>query len=173
MKPKIGVIGSGVSSDESLFNKAREIGKHIAKNDCILLTGGCAGIPFEAAKSAKENGGLTIAFSPAHNIQEHKEKFKFPADSDIFICTGFGLKGRNVPMIRSCDAVIAICGRIGTLNEITIAYDEKKVIGILEGTGGMSDKIKEIIASAGKEGGKIIYNSDTAKLVEAVLSEIK
>lgn len=84
------------------------------------------------------------------------------------IFTGFGLKGRNVPFVRTCDGIIAISGRIGTLNEFTIAYDEGKTIGILKGTGGISDRIEDIVDKSGKEGGKVIYESDPHLLVAKI-----
>ena len=69
-----------------------------------------------------------------------------PTDAcDAIIYTGFGLKGRNVVLVRSCDVVLFISGSIGSLNEFTIAYDEGKVIGCLTGTGGVADEAKRIV----------------------------
>lgn len=173
MKYQIGVIGSGVDIGEEIKNKARRIGREIAKYDAILLTGGCWGIPYAAVLGAKEVGGYTIAISPASNKEEHEKFYKFPTENfDTFIFTGFGKKGRNVVMIRSCDAVIGISGRIGTTNELTIAYDEGKIIGLLLGTGGITDEFDILIKKLGKEGGIIIKNKDPEKLVENVIKKL-
>ena len=71
--------------------------------------------------------------------------------SDVVIYTGFGYKGRNVVNIRSSDIVVILRGSIGTLNEFTIAYDEGKIIGILEGTGGVADQVREIVHALAKK----------------------
>ena len=82
---------------------------------------------------AKEVGGITVGVSPAINLKEHINNYNYPYHPDIFdslIFTGSGYKGRNVTLVRSCDAVISVMGMIGTLNELTIASDEKKIIGL-------------------------------------------
>ena len=107
MKLKIGVMGSALHEPDAI-EKAKVVGKLIAKNNCVIVTGGSTGLPYEAVKSAKQNGGLTIGISPGINLEEHK-KYGFPTDNfDILIFTGFEKKGRNVISIRSCDAVIFI-----------------------------------------------------------------
>lgn len=170
---KIGVTGSAVSSDDSVLQKARCVGEEIALHDCYLLTGATTGIPYEAVRGAKERGGFIVGVSPAINLQEHIKEYKFPTENfDMLLFTGAGKKGRNVPFIRSCDAVILIAGRIGTLNEFTIAYDEGKVIGVLRGTGGISEMIPDIIAKCGKKGGTVIYDDEPKRLIESVLKNI-
>jgi uncharacterized protein (TIGR00725 family) len=173
MKLKIGVIGSAVGFKKEIIQKAREIGKEIAKRDCILVNGATKGLPFEAALGAKEYDGLVMGFSPASNIAEHIGVYGFPTENlDIIIYTGFGLKGRNVLFIRSCDGVIAIGGRIGTLNEFTIAFDEKKTIALLKGSGGVCDNILDFVKSSGKKGGEIVSNTNPEKLVEKLLEKL-
>lgn len=174
MKHKIGVVGSAAGNSEELNELAREVGREIARNNCVLFSGACPGFSFESAKGAKEAGGFVVGVSPAHNLREHVEVYEFPTEHfDVIIYTGFGLKGRNVIWVRSCDAVIAVSGRIGTLNELTIAYDEGKTIGILSGTGGVADKFEEILKlAAGKKGGKVIYVSDPKKLVEELVESL-
>ena len=57
---------------------------------------------------------------------------------DLIIYTGFDYSGRNLLLVRSADAVIEVCGRIGTLNEFTIAFEDQKPVGVLEHCGGTS-----------------------------------
>ncbi len=175
MKYKVGVIGSARACESDVLEKAREIGREIATHNCLLLTGAAIGVSYEAVIGAKERDGFTMGFSPAADEDEHKEKYGLPTDYfDVLIFTGFGYKGRNVPFIRSCDGVVVISGRIGTLNEFTIAYDEKKLIGLLKGTGGLCDSngIEEFIKNSGKKGGKIIYNREPKLLIEELLSNL-
>lgn len=178
MRYKIGVYGSGKAEDENVIEKAKKIGRAIAENDCILITGACAGIPYEATKSAKEHNGFTVGVSPASTMQEHKEKFGFPTEHfDLIILTGFGKKGRNVVSVLTCDAAIFISGGSGSLNEFTIAYDEGKVCGILLGTGGMTgiveDLEKNVIGGRKKGAGTVIYESDPEKLVRQIIKTLK
>jgi uncharacterized protein (TIGR00725 family) len=175
MKYKIGIIGSASCEDRNILKKAREIGKEVAYQDCFLLTGGTTGVSYEAVKGAKENNGLTLGFSPAIDIKEHKELYNLPTNFDILIFSGFGLKGRNVLLIRSIDCVIAISGQVGTLNEVTIAYDEKKPIGLLKGTGGLCDN-KEIINFLRKKNrrkGSIMINDNPKELVREIIKQLK
>lgn len=90
----------------------------------------------------------------------------------MLVYTGFGLKGRNVVMIRSCDAIVLISGRIGTLNEFTIAYDEKKPVGVLENSGGVSGRIKGILEDVDKKGGEVIFNSDPKLLLKELMESL-
>lgn len=175
MKYKIGVVGSAADSITSdILAKAREMGREIAKNDCILVSGGGPGVPYEAIKSAKENNGFTIGFSPASDLPEHVARYKFPTEHfDVLIYTGFGLKGRNVLFVRSCDGIIAISGRVGTLNELTIAFDEGKIIGILKGVGGVCEIFEKAVKITGKKGGKIIYNYNPKSLVKHVIDNLR
>lgn len=170
MTLKIGVIGSATQLEQKILAKAEKIGRGTAKNDCITLSGSAPGASYAAIRAAKNEKGLTIGFSPASNITEHSQKYKFPTDDfDVLVYTGFGLEGRNVIFVRTCDAVILISGRIGTLNEFTIAYAEGKTIGILTTTGGIADKIEEIISICGKKGGYVIYDSNPTNLVNKVV----
>jgi len=174
MRMKIGVIGSGESPKPKLAYKARRVGEEIARAGCILLTGSGLGVSYEAVKGAKEAGGFTVGFSPASGLREHEKTYGFPTELfDILVFTGFGLKGRNVLFVRTCDGVISISGRIGTLNELTIAFDEHKAIGILSGSGGVSDIFHDLAARTGKRGSRVVEDEDPRALVSKVMDTIK
>lgn len=172
-KFKIGVMGSAERENIDQKNLARAIGKAIVANGCILVTGGGTGLPYEAALAAAEKGGICLGFSPAMNQKEHREKYKFPVEPYILIFTGMEKKGRNIISIRTCDAVIFVGGRMGTLNEFTIAYDEadeRKVIGILEGSGGFLDKLFALASESGKKSkAAIIRGKEPIKLVDDII----
>ena len=61
-----------------------------------------------------------------------------------------------------------------TLNEFTIAYDEKKTIGLLKGTGGLCDdkSIEDFVKASGKWSGEIVSDTNPAKLVEKLLEKL-
>jgi len=127
----------------------------------------------EATIGAKEVGGTTVGISPAINFKEHVEDYKYPSDIfDSIIFTGSGYKGRNVTLVRSCDAVISVQGMMGTLNELTIAYDEKKIVGLLLGTGGASDIFLDVLKKMGKSNENILSSDDPYLLVEKIIDSL-
>ena len=101
-------------------------------------------------------------------MNEHVIKFRSPTQGyDAILYTGSSLMGREIENIRSCDVVIFAGGRSGTLGEFAIAYDEGKVIGVLEGTGGVTDHIKQIISMVNKDIGAIVeFDKDPTNLPE-------
>jgi uncharacterized protein (TIGR00725 family) len=152
---------------------ARELGKAIAEKNLILFSGACPGLPFEATIGAKEVGGTTVGVSPAINLKEHVKDYEYPTDIyDSLIFTGSGYKGRNVTLVRSCDAVISVQGMIGTLNELTIAYDEKKIVGLLRGTGGAADLFLGVLKNMGKSTESVISLDDPFLLVEKIIESL-
>lgn len=166
MRHKIGVIGSAEFEGVKVAAKAREVGKQIAINGCILLTGSSSGLSYEAARGAKESGGFTVGVSPASSLREHTGTYGLPTECfDLLVFTGFGFKGRNVVLVRSCDALVVVAGRMGTLNEFTIAYDEGRLIGVLSTSGGISGYLKTIVRKSAKKGPRIAYHADPAILV--------
>lgn len=155
--------------------KAEALGRAIAKQKAVLLTGATTGIPHSVAKGAKQAGGFCIGFSPAASPREHKKVYRLPTDFlDLIIYTGFGYAGRNLLLTRASDAVIIICGRIGSLNEFTIAFEDRKIIGILSESGGIADQIPKILATAKRElKNTIIYDSDPKRLVQKIIQTLR
>lgn len=152
---------------------AEEVGIEIARQKCILITGATTGIPYFSAKGCKKTGGFSIGFSPAASESAHVKAYKLPTDHfDVIVYTGFDYSGRNLLMTNAADAVIIICGRMGTLNEFTIAFEDQKPIGILEGTGGTADKIKFIATGPFRGVKKIVYDKDPKKLVKKLIKLI-
>ncbi|MBI5152438.1 LOG family protein [Candidatus Peregrinibacteria bacterium] len=146
MRPIIGVMGTGSGGiSVRQRNLAEEIGNLIAKKGLTLLTGAGLGIPLIAANAAKSSGGKVIGISPAASLAEHAE-LGLPIDPfEDLIFTGLGFIGRNAVNIYTSDIIIFIGGEHGTLNEFTIAYQQDKIIGILDQSGGITDLIEEII----------------------------
>ena len=177
-QPKYKICISGAAETDVCASdaviKAEKIGELVAKRGMILVTGATTGIPYWAAKGAKEAGGMVIGLSPAASKIAHTNSYRLPTDyHDLIIYTGFDYAGRNLLLTRSADAVITICGRMGTLNEFTVAFEDQKPQGVLTGTGGMCDMIEEIIKKARKGGGKVVYSSDPAELLDKVVAVIE
>lgn len=168
-----GAAETGHCAPDAL-EKTKELGKQIVLHNAVLVTGATTGAPYWAAIGAKEAGGFVIGVSPASSEIEHVKKYHLPLDyHDIIIYTGFGYSGRNLLLTRSSDAVLMTCGRMGTLNEFTIAFEDEKVIGVLTGTGGMADEVEGILKKAHKGMGKVVFDSDPKTLVEKVIAMVE
>lgn len=170
---KIGVFGSAVGADVDRCKQlAFNIGEEIASAGGILCTGACPGLPHQAALGAHSKGGLVLGFSPAINLKEHLETYKFPDFPHLLIFTGMEKKGRNLICTRTCNAGIFISGRVGTLNEFTLMYDEGegKIIGLLTGSGGYVDSFIIPALKTAEKATKaiVIIESDPATLVKKI-----
>ncbi len=153
---------------------ARALALEIARRDLILLTGATTGIIHLIGKVARETGAFHLGISPAANEREHLEQYLLPTDAcDAIVYTGFGLKGRNVVLVRSCDVVLFVAGSIGSLNEFTIAYDEGKTIGCLMGTGGVADEAARIVDTFQKPTkAQIFYDENPKYLITKCLGSV-
>lgn len=173
---KIAISGAAAVGHccEDIRRLSEKVGREIAKQNCILLSGATTGVPYFVAQGCKKAGGVSIGFSPAASEVSHKKVYKLPIDQfDVIVYTGFDYTGRNLLLTRAADGVIIVCGRMGTLNEFTIAYEDKKPIGILEGSGGTADLIRSILERPHKKRGPIVYDTDPKKLVQKLIQEIK
>lgn len=180
MSIAIGVMGSAAGSlaanrKDGVTESANALALAIADRHLSLLTGATTGIVYVVGKAAHDAGALHIGISPASNSREHLEQYKLPLDAcDLIIYTGFGLKGRNVVLVRSCDIVLFIAGAMGSLNEFTVAHDEGKVIGCLTGTGGVADEADYLLKKFSKKTDAIVFqNNDPAKLIDECLGELR
>lgn len=173
---KICVSGSADTSNCGVgtLDIAKELGREIARQGAILVTGATTGFPFWSAMGAKEAGGISIGFSPAATEKEHAELYKLPLDyMDLIVYTGFGYPGRDLLLTRSADAVICGCGRIGTIHEFTVAFEDEKPIGILEGPWETGQELEDIVAKSHRPNNKIVSGPDVKKLVAEVIALVK
>lgn len=168
---RFGVMGSSAEPiEERMHQLCRELGAAIAGSGCCVVTGACRGYPHEVVLGAILAGGRAFGISPATNLKEHIARFDSPYLEYEMIYTGLGLMGRELINIRSSDVVIIIGGRSGTLGEFAIAYDEGKLIGVLDHTGGIADAIPDIERRIGKDTGAEVLRAANAKdLVQKML----
>jgi uncharacterized protein (TIGR00725 family) len=174
MKIKVGVMGSAGDTSDALIGKAEGLARAIAARNVVLLTGATTGVVYAVGKRAHDAGAFHVGISPAGNESEHTEKYELPTDAcDVLIYTGFGLKGRNVVLVRSCDVVLFIAGAMGSLNEFTIAHDEAKVIGCLTNTGGVADEVEYLLEKFSKPtGAQVFLHTEPEQLLAACLDSL-
>ncbi len=172
LKVKIGVSGAAETGHCGVdaLEKAKELGREIVRQGGIIVTGATTGFPLWSAMGAKEEKGISIGLSPAASEQEHVTAYRLPLDyMDLVVYTGFGYPGRDLLFTRSCDAVLIGCGRIGTIHEFTIAFEDGKPIGILEGEWDMDEEIKLILEKGNRPNDKIVFDPDPKSLIKKVM----
>ena len=172
---KVAVCGSGADNlPKVILKKAKTIGKLLACNKYIVCTGATTGYSCEAAKGAVAQGGITLGFSPAENEEEHKNYYKLPVDPyKIIIYTGVGYKARDILMIRSVDAVVFIGGGVGTICEMSAAIDNKKLIAVLDGSGGATTIFNQIVSVSHRYKPHYILEDDPKNLIDKIKSYLK
>ena len=122
-KKLIAVIGGGQCSKEEA-KLAEEVGRELARQGAILVCGGLGGVMEAACKGASLQGGITIGILPGDSRQPANPYVQIP------IVTGMGY-ARNIAVVKSAQAVIAIGGNYGTLSEISHALQSGiPVIGL-------------------------------------------
>ena len=173
---KIGVSGSADTKYSGLdaFEKAKELGREIARHGAIINTGATTGFPLYSAMGLKDECGFSIGFSPAADEREHIETYKLPLDyMDVVVYTGFGYSGRDLLLVRSSDAMVIGPGRIGTLNEFAVAFEDHKPIGLLEGSWKTDEVLREVIDAAHRPNPNIVFENDPKALVEKLIAMVQ
>jgi hypothetical protein len=123
VKRFIGVIG-GSEAAPDILELAEEVGRLIARSGSVLVCGGLGGVMEAAARGAKSEGGLTVGILPGAMRREANPHI------DIAIATNIG-HARNAIIAHTCDSLIAVGGRYGTLSEIGLGLGlGKKVVGL-------------------------------------------
>jgi hypothetical protein len=126
MKPRyVSVIGAG-RCGPAQSALAEEVGRLIAKRGATLVCGGLSGVMEAAARGAKQAGGTTIGILPGHDRKPGNPYLSHA------ITTGMG-EARNLAVVSSGDAVIAVGGGFGTLSEIGLAGKIGRPVVIISG----------------------------------------
>lgn len=121
MTIQVSVVGSGTEHEQS----AETVGRLLAEGGATVVTGGLGEVMAAAARGAKSVGGTTIGILPGETRTDAN------AWLDHVVVTGIG-HGRNLAVVASGDAVIAVGGRYGTLAEIGFALTLGRSVVVLE-----------------------------------------
>jgi uncharacterized protein (TIGR00725 family) len=162
---------------ESSHQLAFTLGKEIAEAGKTLLTGATVGLPHYAAMgfvSVSPRKGVSIGFSPASSFREHVATYRLTTkEFDYINFTGMQYVGRDVHLVRSCDAIITVGGRMGSLHELSTALESRKVCGVLLGSGGLADYTKILLQNIEAPGAKdVIFDTDPRRLVETIIKTL-
>jgi uncharacterized protein (TIGR00725 family) len=121
MAVQVAVVGSGTEHEE----RAEQVGRLLAERGATVVTGGLGEVMAAASRGAKSVGGVTIGVLPGETRSDANPWL------DHVVVTGIG-HGRNLAVVASGDAVIAVGGRYGTLAEIGFALTLGRTVVVLE-----------------------------------------
>jgi uncharacterized protein (TIGR00725 family) len=119
----IAIIGAG-SSSTATDAAATEVGRLVAHAGAVIVCGGLGGVMEAACRGARQEGGTTIGILPGLDRSEGNPYL------DYSVPTGVG-HARNLAVVSSGDAVIAVGGEYGTLSEIGLARKAKRPVILL------------------------------------------
>jgi uncharacterized protein (TIGR00725 family) len=120
-RTQVAVIGSGREHEA----RAEEVGRLLAERGCTVVTGGLDEVMAAASRGAKSAGGTTIGILPGESRTAANPWV------DHVVVTGIG-HARNLAVVASGDAVIAVGGSWGTLAEIGFASRLGRPVVVLE-----------------------------------------
>jgi uncharacterized protein (TIGR00725 family) len=165
-------LAHSIGKDIQALEAAEMIGREVALHGHTLLVGSTIGFSLWAAKGARSQEGHVIAFSPGKNSHEHEQVFRLPLQhTNTYIYTGMGKAGKNLLLTRSADALVFGPGSIDVIQEFTIALQEEKPIGILEGPWGTDPCFTEILHSSSYSTEGIIHDADPRRLLEQLIKK--
>ena len=155
-KIKIAVFSSAYNNpNQEHIDMAQKIGKYLAEKNCVILTGGCIGLPAMVAAHAHAFGAETVAYYPDVSEKElikNKKVHNNDIDGNYSEKKFYdGFTKRSIEMIHDADVALAFNGRLGTLSEITVAIEEGLPTGIIEKSGGVSDEMRKLCTLVGRD----------------------
>ena len=110
----VAVIGGGEDPPQEALGVAEEVGRELARRGAVVVCGGLKGVMEAVCRGAKAEGGVTIGILPGNDPADANPWVDYP------IVTGMRY-ARNVIVVKSGSAVIAVDGNYGTLSEIAHA----------------------------------------------------
>lgn len=171
-KIQIGVMGSctDLKYSKKIERLAEEVGFWVAKKKATLVFGAekdFDSLSTAACRGAKKAGGLTVGVTYGKGLEVVEKNV------DVVIASGLERGGgRELTLVLSCDAIIAISGGSGTLTELAIAYQADIPMVAITGVGGWSEKMADKYFD-GRERKKVIGAKAPEEAVKITIKEAK
>lgn len=188
---KITVYGgtNNRSYSDAEVQACEDFGKFLAEHHCEILTGACGGYPYYVGRGAVKAGGKVIGYTPAINLQEHLERYKFATDgvSDLvfnekdYPTNSENFLKRSMDMTPYSDVVVALGGSWGTFSELLFSFFAKKKMIIVKSFGGAGEifgTTYDFFSARDnnpdvQNGAELIYVDDLDALKKMLLSLLK
>jgi hypothetical protein len=173
---QIGVITTYDSVPNEVVEKMRALGRALAERKCVVITGGNGGLMNVVSEAVTRDGGITVGII-AHELEDAgvDNKLHNPYNT-IRIKTGQTFTARSPTVVRSSDAIIMVAGGVGTLTELAMAYNLRKPIVVLTGTGLMADKIASTFPDGYLDHRKLtrmVFTKDPVEAVETAIRSVR
>ncbi len=141
---QIGIFTTYDPVPDSVVAKAKALGQALAERKCIVLTGGNGGLMNVISEAVVKAGGLTVGIM-AREVEgiDASSKWYNPYNT-VKIMSGQTFTSRSSILVRSSDAVVVVAGGVGTLTEVSMAYNIRKPIIVVKGTGMMADRLASL-----------------------------
>ncbi|HEY8552220.1 MAG TPA: TIGR00725 family protein [Thermaerobacter sp.] len=136
---RVAVIGDSGAIPPALREAGRAVGAALARQGAVVLTGGRDGVMAAVCQGAWEAGGLTVGILPGDDPREGNAWLHVP------LTTGLGMEWRSMVLIHAADSVVMLGGGNGTLGELSAAYLNGRPVVVLAGSGGWSDRIRQVL----------------------------
>lgn len=170
---QIGIIGSGGPEEypkiargkQAIYKVAEKIGELVAQSGAILITGGKGGVMEAACKGAKRKGGITVG------VVKGKKRGTANRFVDIEVVSGMEGFGEETMLVLMSDGIIALGGGAGTLQELVIAYRNKKPIVTFKNLPGWSEKLANSYLNERKKT-KIISTKTPQEALKILINKI-
>jgi len=169
---QIGVMGSAADLEytKKIEEIAEKLGEEIAKAGAVLVFGAekdLDSLSTAACRGAKRKGGLTVG------VTYGKHKDIYEKNADFIVATGLERGGgREFVLALSCDAIIAVSGGSGTLNELAVAYQADIPMVAVRGTGGWVEKLADQYID-GRKRREVIGAATPQEAVRIAVNEAK
>lgn len=154
----------GTEIDSKVFEYAYELGKLIASQGWIVITGGKSGVMEMANKGCKEADGISVG------VVTGNKRFTSNNYVDVEVIPGTLNCGEEMTLVTMADVVIILGGGMGTLQELTIAYRQSKPIFSIKGLGGWSEKLEKYPMLDERNNTEISYTSNPKSLIKKINS---
>ncbi|MEN3035689.1 MAG: TIGR00725 family protein [Candidatus Methanosuratincola sp.] len=149
--------------------KAKALGKAIARRGHVLITGGDGGLMRVVSEAAFKEGGMTVGIMA---LEMEGIAGSHPWNNPynrVVIRSGQSFTSRSSIVVRSSDAIILVAGGVGSLAEVAIAYNMKKPVVVLKGTGMIADRLVELFPDGFLDHRKMVrlrFEEDPEKAVD-------
>ena len=174
---------------EKEIQACADLGKFLAQHGFEILTGACGGYPYYVGRGAVQAGGKVIGYTPAVDLKEHLERYKFATDGvtdlvfnkNILPTNSENFLQRSMDMTSYSDVVIALGGSWGTFSELLFSFFAKKKIFIvdeLKGAGEIFSVVDDFFRKRDNNpdvvnGAEIIHVPDLETLKKMLLQMVK
>jgi len=141
---QIGILTTYDPVPAEVVEKVKLLGKALAEGGAVVITGGNGGLMTVVAEAASKAGGTTVGILARELEDIGPEHEWYNPYNTVKIRTGQTFTARSSTVVRSSDAVIVVAGGVGTLTETAIAYNLRKPIVVLKGSGMMADRLPRL-----------------------------